>query len=138
MDKQTFPAYPNPDDTDPRSRDRVYFCESPVCKGGNDRGNELCDTECSHESIRGTLHKEEAVGPGDEDKSLGDDGNLKVYDHVKLGVCSILVRDGGTELIFEEIGLQNDNYQNDSERKGQTLENGNEYWSYVDTVRYRP
>ena len=63
-------TYPDPDDTDPTTRDRSDVGEAPVTIGGDDRRDELSDTERTEERIRRTLHEEESVRTGDEDQSL--------------------------------------------------------------------
>ena len=116
-------TYPNPDDTNPATRDRVNLGEAPVGEASNDRRDELRNAEGTHERVRGTLHEEEAVRTGDEDKSLRDNGNLEVDDHVELRVVVVDAAGGrvelDTELVLEERRLDDrDNKDNpDSARQ---------------------
>lgn len=50
---------------------------------------------------------------GDEDEGLRDDSNLEIDDHMNDWVVWILggapgARQGNTEIVFEEIGLEDD------------------------------
>jgi len=52
---------PNPDDTDPATRDGLNLGEAPVRISGNDGGDKLGNSECGHEGDGRTFHKEESV-----------------------------------------------------------------------------
>ena len=41
-------TYPNPNDTDPTTRNRVNLCETPITIRGNNRRYELGDTKSQH------------------------------------------------------------------------------------------
>lgn len=84
-------TYPDPNDPDPATRDAVNLGESPVGKASNDGGHELGKAEGNHESGRWALHEEESMRTGDEDKSLRDDGDLKIHNHVQLRIVMVLV-----------------------------------------------
>jgi hypothetical protein len=63
------------------------------------------------------------VRSSDEDKSLRDDGNLEVDDHVSSGVSNIL--DGlDTESVLEEVCVVHDDVKNDG-REGEVETVGN-------------
>ena len=99
-------THPNPDDTNPATRDTLDVGEAPVTVHSDDRRNELRNAERTHESERRTLHEEEAVRTRDEDESLRDDGNLEVDDRVKLGVVVVdslvsTAGEGDAELVVE-------------------------------------
>lgn len=107
---------PDPDDTDPSSRDSPDVGEAPVTVSGDDRRDQLSNSEGNQESSRGAFHEEEAVRTGDEDQSLRDDGNLEVDNHVELRVVGLdgefLERD--TEPVLEESSLHDNDHQGDS------------------------
>lgn len=118
--------------------------EAPVSVRGDDGGDELSDTEGAEQSSRGTLHEEPAVRTSDEDKSLGDDSNLEVDDHVDLVVVGILaasilaVGEGNAELVLEEGSLDDDDHEdNTNERKWVRIEQIKDRGTgtYVDKVR---
>ena len=100
-------TYPNPDDTNPATRDGLDLREAPVAVCGDDRRDELRNAEGTHEGERRTLHEEEAVRTRDEDEGLRDDGNLEVDDRVELGVVVVLrgrvsaAGEGDAELVVE-------------------------------------
>ena len=103
---------PDPDNTDPTARDGGNVGELPVGVGSDDGRHELSDTESTEQCSRGTFHEEESMRTGDEDQSLGDDGNLEVDNHVDLrgvGTKLGLAVDSNAELVLEEVGLHNDN-----------------------------
>lgn len=50
---------PDPDDSDPSSRDTTNLGEAPVSVGGDDRGDQLSQAESEEEGDRGTFHEEE-------------------------------------------------------------------------------
>ena len=113
MKKQT---YPDPNDSNPSTRNSLNLCETPITKARNDRRDELRDTERYDQSRRRTFHEEETMRTSDEDQSLRDDGNLEVYNHVQFGVVG---GDGENsvqldmESILEEGSLHdNDNQSN--------------------------
>ena len=106
----TYNTYPNPDDTNPTTLDRVNVGEAPVTVRSNDGRDELSKAERAEQGSRGTLHEEEAVRTGDEDEGLRDDSNLEVDNGVELGVVVVAsssrstVSEGDTELAPEEVG----------------------------------
>ena len=115
-------TYPNPDNTDPATRDTVDVGEAPVTVDGDDRGHKLGETEGAEQSHRGTLHEEETVRPSDEDERLRDDRNLEVDDRVQDTVVVVvrldsLVLEVNTELVVEERGLDADGNKSDPVRK---------------------
>lgn len=80
----------------------------PVSVRSDDGGDELSDTESAHESVGRALHPRERVRTGNENESLGNDGDLEVNDHVALAASNIL--DGvDAEGIFEEGCVVDDN-----------------------------
>lgn len=72
----------------------------------------MSQAESEEEGDGRTLHEEEGVGTGDEDKSLRDLSDLEVDDHVKLGVV-VVGNVGNTELAREEGGVDNDTEEGD-------------------------
>ena len=136
-------TYPNPDDTNPATRDCLDLGEAPVAVRSNDRRDELRDAEGTHEGERRALHEEEAVRARDEDEGLRDDGDLKVDDGVELGVVVAGRRgreaagEGDTELVVEPSRLDDDrderNAKNDEVRARN--KNGKRKQTHVDTVR---
>lgn len=78
---------------------------------------------------------------GNEDQSLGDDGNLKVDNHVQLVVIVINSLTGGSvqadaELVLEERRVDDDSNKSDTVRN--LLADVNEllqYSTYVDAVK---
>jgi len=133
---------PDPDDTNPSTGYSVDLGEAPVTEASDDGRDELSNTEGNHQGGRGTLHEEEAVRTGDEDESLGDDGDLEVDNHVELTIVGIdrgsgKVLEGDTELVLEEVGLKDHN-DKDNGRNGQVQSVGNSKGkdlSQVPTVR---
>ena len=110
---------PNPDDTNPATRDSLDVGEAPVTVGSNDRRDELSDAEGTHESNRGALHEEPTVRTGDEDEGLRDDGNLEVDDGVELVIVVVeglvgVVLEGDTELAPEEVCANADGDESDA------------------------
>ena len=107
---------PNPNNTDPATRDTLDLCEAPVCVYGNDRRNELRNAERAHESIRRSLHEEESVRTRNEDKGLRDNSDLEVDNRVELRVGNIdlawRVVEADTKLVLEERSLNNDDDKN--------------------------
>ena len=106
-------TYPDPNDTNPTTRNRLNVGEAPVAVRRDDRRDELGNAERTHEGERRTLHEEEAVRTRDEDESLRDDGNLEVDDRVKLGVVVVdslvsATGEGDTELVVEPGGPDDD------------------------------
>ena len=112
-------TYPNPDDTNPSTLDRVDLSEAPVTVRGNDRRHELRDAERAHESERRTLHEEEAVRTRDEDECLRDDGHLEVDDRVELRVVVVVrrvlgtTREGNAEAVVEPVRANGDGNERD-------------------------
>lgn len=106
-------THPNPDDTDPSTRDGLNLGEAPVTVRGNDRRDELGDAESTHERDRGSLHEEEPVRTRDEDERLRDDGNLEVHNHVQLRVVVVhrVRRERHAKLVLEEVGLKDRAHQ---------------------------
>lgn len=83
--------------------------EAPISVHGDDRGDELGNTEGNEQSRRRTLHEEEAVRPSHEDERLRDNRNLEVNDRVQdtvvvVGRLDSLVLEVDTELVIEECG----------------------------------
>ena len=77
----------------------------------------MCNAERDDKSGRRTFHEEETMRTSDEDQSLGDNGDLKIYNHVQLGVivCNREISvQADTEFSLEEVGSQNDNNQGDA------------------------
>ena len=92
--------------------------EGPVCVSSNDGGDELCNTESTHQGVGRSLHEEEAMRTRDEDERLRDDGNLEVDDRVQLGVVRVDGegrREADTELVLEEGRLLDDDNKGDPE-----------------------
>jgi len=117
-------TYPDPDDSDPATRNGTNAGEAPVSVQGDDGRDKLGNAEGDKQSDGGTLH-EESMRTCDEDEGLGDDCNLEVDDHVEHAIVgewdtwSVLEVDA--EFILEESGLQDDNDKD-----------------MVDRVRYKP
>ena len=82
-------TYPDPDDTDPTTRDRSNIGKAPVTMGSDDWLDELSNTEGTEEHIWRTLHVEESMWTSDKDQSLWDDCDLEVDFHVQLFVIVI-------------------------------------------------
>ena len=58
------------------------------------------------------LHEAPSVRSSNEDKSLRDDGDLEVDDHVSLGVGDVL--DGlDSESVLKELGIVHDDVEDD-------------------------
>lgn len=116
-------THPNPNDADPRAINLLDVREAPVGEAGDERGHELRQDEGTHQRIRRTLHKEEPVRASNEDEGLGDNGNLEVYDRVKLRVVVVKVTrlriETDMELPLEEVRLNDNDDENDSTRMGQ-------------------
>jgi len=117
---------PDPNDTDPSTRDTSDVGEAPVSIGGDNRRDELSKQEGTHESIRRSLSPRWTVGSGDEDEGLGDDGNLEVDDHVTSVVVDVLADGVDTESVLEEAGVVHDSEQSDRR--------GGEVQTVADTV----
>jgi len=116
---------PNPDNTNPATGDTLNIGEVPVTVSSNDGGDELSDAERNHQGNGRALHEEEAVGTGDEDKGLGNDGDLEVQDHVNVVVVDVVVVTFNTELVLKEGGVPDDHEQGDSgKREPDTVGNG--------------
>lgn len=67
---------PDPNDTDPSTRNRMNVGETPVSVSRNDRGDKLGEAESGEEGKGRAFHEEEAVGTSSENQSLGNDRNL--------------------------------------------------------------
>ena len=111
-------TYPNPDDTNPTTRDTVNISEAPVGVHGDDRRDELSKAERGEEGHRRTLHEKESVRTRDEDEGLRDDGNLEVDDRMKTAVVVVrrldrAVLEDDTELVVEESRLDADGDEGD-------------------------
>jgi hypothetical protein len=92
----------------------VDLREAPIAKASNNGGDQLSKAECKEQCRRRTFHKEEAVGPSDENQRLRDDGDLQVNDHVQLRIVVVLltipaIGQMHLELPLEEGRLENDN-----------------------------
>jgi len=102
-------THPNPNYTNPSTRDRLYLRETKVGVSGDNRGYQLRNAEGGTESSRRAFHEEEAMRTGDEDQRLRYNSNLKVYNHVKLRVIATgrgwTSVEGNFELVIEEVGL---------------------------------
>ena len=116
--------------------------EAPVRIHRDDRGDELSETERSHESDRRTLHKEESVRTGDEDQGLRDDSNLEVDDRVEAAVVVVrrlasAVLEDNTELVVEERRLDADSDEGDrGQREVQPVRNSvREDLGQIPTIR---
>jgi hypothetical protein len=101
----------------PDTCQKTNLGEAPVGVDGDDGRDSLRDAERAEESVRRTLHEEEAVRTSDEDEGLRDDCDLKVDDGVqhtvvvvdrwwRLEVCP--------EGVLKECGLDDDDNQRDS------------------------
>jgi len=118
VERQEPDDVPDPDNTDPSTFNGVNLGEAPIGECSDDTGNNLGNDESTHEGIRRPLHEEESVGTGDEDQSLGDDGDLEVDDRVDLGVIGILRfaeprSKAGAELVLEEVGVHDGQHETD-------------------------
>ena len=76
-------TYPDPDDSDPATRNGTNVGEAPVSVRGDDGRDKLGNAEGDKQGGGGTLHEEESMRAGDKDEGLGDDCNLEVDDHVE-------------------------------------------------------
>ena len=117
-------TYPDPNDTDPSTRDGPDVGEAPVTVGGDDGRDELGNAEGNDEGGGRSLHEEESVRTRDEDQRLGDDSDLEVDNHVELWV--VVVRGHGsttgerdTELVEEERRTDDDAHQRNTIRECQ-------------------
>ena len=115
-------TYPDPDNTNPATRDTLDVGEAPVGVGGDDGRDDLSDDEGTHERKGGTLHEAETVRASDEDERLGNDSDLEVRNHVQLRVVAVHTRASGrrqrdTELVLEEGRLNDDNNEDDAARQ---------------------
>ena len=105
---------PDPDDSDPSTGDSSDKGEAPVSVGGDDGRDKLSKTEGTHESVRRSLSPRRSVRSSDEDKSLGDDGDLEVDNHVSSVVVDVNSGDGvNAELVLEEVGVVHDGEEGD-------------------------
>ena len=114
-------TYPNPDNTDPTTLDRLDLSEAPVTVRSNDRGHKLGKAEGAEEGSRGALHEEGAVRTHDEDEGLRDGGDLEEEDCVQLEVV-VVIRggrrasgEGDTEVAVEPVGADADSNERDPE-----------------------
>jgi len=105
VEREVPDQVPDPDDTDPATGDGVDLGEAPVTETGNDGGDELGETERTHEGIRRSLSPGRTVRTGDKDKSLRDDGDLEVDDHVSSWVVGVLAEWLDVEVALEEVGV---------------------------------
>ena len=110
-------TYPDPNDSDPTTRNGTNVSEAPVSVRGDDRGNKLGNTEGQEQGDRGALHEEESVRAGDEDEGLRNDRDLEVDNHVERTIVGDWdtrpVLEVDAEFVLEEIGLQDDNDKDD-------------------------
>ncbi|SRR6266571_6350492 len=113
-------THPDPNDTDPSTRNLLDVGETPIGEAGDDRGHELRQAEGSHQCIRRTFHKEEPVGASNEDERLGDNGNLEIDNRVKLLVVVVDLTsrrvEVDMELPLEEVRLKDNDDENDPTR----------------------
>ena len=88
--------------------------EAPVSVCGDDGGDKLGNAKGKEQGDGGTLHEEESMRASDEDKGLGDNCDLEVYDHVEHAVVGLRWRalEVDTKFILEEGGLQDDDNEN--------------------------
>lgn len=114
---------PNPDDSDPSTRDTSDVGEAPVSVSGNNRGDQLSDTESTHKRIRRSLGPRRSVRSSDEDKRLRDDGDLEVDNHVSSVVVDVGSCNGvDTESVLEEVGVSHNGEQgNGGSREVETV-----------------
>lgn len=110
---------PDPNDSDPTTRNRVDVRETPVSERSDDGRYHLRNDECTHERNRGAFHEEESVRTRDEDEGLRDDCHLEVRNHVQLRVVAIHAlasrsRKLDAELVLEECGLDDDDNEDDA------------------------
>jgi len=115
-------TYPDPDDANPSTRNRLELGEAPVSVGGNDRRNELRNTEGNNKGGRRPFHEEEAVRTGNENQGLRDHSHLEVDNRMKTGVVSCDRRrvQLDAKLVLEEIGLEDDAHQGNTEQSNET------------------
>jgi len=106
---------PDPDNSNPATRDSSDPGEPPVTVSGNDGRDELSDTEGDHEGGGRALSPRGAVRTGDEDEGLGDDGDLEVDDHVSSPVVDVVALGEGldTEPALKEVGVAHDGKEGD-------------------------
>ena len=115
--------------------------EGPVCVSSNDGGDELCNTESTHQGVGRSLHEEEAMRTGDEDEHLRDDGDLEVDDHVQLRVVrlgtrdALRARDGDAELVVEEVRLDDNRAERNPTRMSAQIITTLRWNTYVEAVR---
>ena len=119
-------TYPDPNDTNPTTRDGLDLGEAPVAVSSDDRRDELRNAEREEESVGRAFHEEESVRTSDEDERLGNDSNLEVCNHVQLRVVAVHARAGGgrqrdAELVLEEGGLNDDNNEDDAASRKKTI-----------------
>ena len=110
-------TYPNPNNSNPSTRNGFDISETPVTKSCNDRRDKLCNAERNDKSRRRTFHEEETMRTGDENQSLRNNGDLKVYNHVQLGVVRVNGEIGiqaDTESSLKKGGTDDDNNQRDA------------------------
>ena len=105
---------PDPDDTDPSTRDRSDVGEAPITESGNDGRDQLSETEGNHECVRRSLGPRRSVRSSNEDESLRDDGNLEVDDHVCSGIVGILSDGIDTESVLKEGSVSHDGVKSNS------------------------
>ena len=110
-------TYPDPNYSDPTTRNGTNVSEAPVSVRGDDGGDKLGNAESDDQGDRRTLHKEESVRASDEDQGLGNDRNLKVGDHVEHTIVgewdTWFTLEVDAKCILEERSLQNDNDKDD-------------------------
>ena len=110
-------TYPDPNNPNPTTRNGADLGETPVSVGGNDGRDKLGNAEGCEQGDRGTFHEEESMGASDEDERLGYNRNLEIDDHVEHAVVggwyTWKVLEVDTELVLEEVRLQDDNDEDD-------------------------
>ena len=104
---------PNPDDTDPSTRDSLDIGEVPVTETGDDGRYELSNTERRHERNGRSLSPRRTVRSSDKDEGLGNDGDLEVNDHVTVVVVDVLGVGCNSEFVLEEVGVVHDGEKGD-------------------------
>jgi hypothetical protein len=96
----------------------VNLGESPVSVRGDERRNQLSNTEGAQQGEGRPLHEEKSMRTRDEDERLRDDCDLEINDHVQLRVgCDLhgAASEADAEFILEEGRLYDDDDERNSE-----------------------
>ena len=93
--------------------------ETPISISSDERRNELGKAKCDDQRSRRTFHEKESMGTSDKDKCLGNDGHLKVDDHMELWVVFVNGRvvEGDGEFVLEEGRLHDDDNEYNANQK---------------------